>query len=250
MPLVSIITPVYNAKKFIKKTIDSVVSQTFSDWEYVLVDDCSTDNSFEFIKEQYKEDKRVRVIQLEKNGGAGVARNAGLVEAKGEVIAFLDADDLWEPDKLEKQIKYMKDGSFPIVHTSYSFIDEDDRAISGRVNVSEVVNLNSYMRNTEIGMSTAIIDKTIVGEFYLDTIRTRQDTKLWLTLLSRGFTAHGLDLPLVKYRIRKGQISGNKFVIAFRTLKVFWSVKTLSPILRLCNFIFYSFNSVRKRTMK
>ncbi|WP_125780874.1 glycosyltransferase family 2 protein [Pseudoalteromonas rubra] len=250
MPLVSIITPVYNAESFIAKTIDTVINQTFTDWEYVLVDDCSTDRSYEFIKEQYKDDKRIRVIQLEKNAGAGVARNAGLAESQGQIIAFLDADDLWEPEKLERQVKFMREGGFPIVHASYTFIDENDRVISGKVNVSNTVDLISYMRNTEIGMSTAIVDKAVVGDFRLENIRTRQDTKLWLTLLSRGFTAHGLDIPLVKYRIRKGQISGNKIVIAFRTLKVFWSVKTLNPLLRLYNFMFYSFNSVKKRASK
>ena len=172
MPLVSIITPVYNAKRFIEKTIDTVISQTFTDWEYILIDDFSTDSSFDFIREKYKNNKQIKIIQLEKNGGAGVARNAGLSEAKGEIIAFLDADDLWEPQKLEKQVRFMVNGNFPIVHTSYSFIDESDNAINGKVNVSNLLNLNSYMRSTEIGMSTAIVNKSIVGDFRLENLRT------------------------------------------------------------------------------
>lgn len=247
MPLVSVITPVYNAKKYIEYTIDSVIKQTFTDWEYILIDDCSSDLSSDFITDKYKNDNRIKVIQLESNSGAGVARNAGLAEAKGNIIAFLDSDDLWEPNKLELQVNFMLEGGFPIVHTNYSFIDESGIEIGGKVLVSKILNLSSYMKSTEIGMSTAIVNKSLVGEFRLDKIRTRQDTKLWLSLLSRGFNAHGLDITLVKYRIRKGQISGNKIVIAFRTLKVFWAVKSISPYLRIYNFMFYIFNGLKKR---
>lgn len=247
---VSIITPLYNAESFISETIDSVLCQTFQDWELILVDDCSSDNTVLFVQSKYNNDRRIKLIKAEKNGGAGISRNLGLKVASAKLIAFLDADDVWLPNKLEKQIKFMKLHDSPIVHTSYSFIDEDGNEIPGHVSVSKNVDLNSYMRNTEIGMSTSLINIDIVGSFQFDSMRTRQDTNLWLNLLGNGHIAHGLDESLVKYRIRKGQISGNKLIIAWRTLKVYLSVTNISLFQRLLNFCHYAFNGVFKRLKK
>jgi teichuronic acid biosynthesis glycosyltransferase TuaG len=247
MNLVSIITPTYNAQNFISDTIDSVIKQTYTNWEYILVDDCSTDETVDFIKNKYSDEPRIKVIKSNVNGGAGVARNLGLAQAKGRLIAFLDADDLWKTEKLTLQTKFMKENNSAIVHSSYSFINESGDGIPGRVNVSERVNLHSYMRNTEIGMSTSLINKDIVGDFRLNKMRTRQDTRLWLTLLSSGHEAHGLNEDLVAYRVRKGQISGNKVVIAWRTLKLYLSITNISLRDRLINYCHYAFNAVFKR---
>jgi teichuronic acid biosynthesis glycosyltransferase TuaG len=247
MSLISIITPVYNAESFITDTIDSVLTQTYQDWEYILVDDCSTDNSVELIRTKYADDSRIKVVCSPCNGGAGVARNLGLDNASGDLIAFLDADDLWQPDKLTKQLVFMQKHNSAIVHTSYAFINESGKSMPGRVDVSERVNLRSYMRNTEIGMSTSLINKDIVGDFRLHTMRTRQDTRLWLTLLSEGHEAHGLNEDLVLYRVRKGQISGNKVVIAWRTLKLYLSITNVPLAERLINYCYYAFNGIFKR---
>lgn len=247
MDFISIITPIYNAELFIDKTIDSVISQSFKNWEYILVDDCSTDSSVEFIRLKYANESRIKVICATQNGGAGVARNIGLEHARGHLIAFLDADDIWQPDKLTKQLAFMEKHNSAIVHTSYAFINEIGESIAGRVDVSERVNLRSYMRNTEIGMSTTLINKDIVGEFKLHTMRTRQDTRLWLTLLSAGHEAHGLNEDLVLYRVRKGQISGNKVIIAWRTLKLYLSITNIPLAERVTNYCYYAFNGVFKR---
>lgn len=250
MHKVSIITPIYNAEKYIVETIQSVVEQSYKNWEYILIDDCSTDNSVKLILEKFKDDERIKIISAPENGGAGRARNIGLDSATSSYIAFLDSDDIWHPEKLEKQMSLMISLDASIIHTSYSFIDEDGNKISGHVSVSDKVDLNSYMRNTEIGMSTSLINKSKVGDFRLHTMRTRQDTNLWLTLLSRGYHANGLNEDLVCYRIRKGQISGNKFIIAWRTLKLYLTVKKLPLHIRIKNFIFYAFNGVLKRLQK
>jgi len=247
MYLVSIITPLYNAELFISETIDSVLNQTYIDWEYILVDDCSSDNTVNLIKEKYSSDHRIKIIRATENGGAGIARNLGLDIASGNLIAFLDADDLWKPEKLAKQVALMRINNSAIVHTSYAFINESGKDMPGRVDVSNRVNLRSYMRNTEIGMSTSLINKDIVGDFKLHTMRTRQDTHLWLTLLSAGHEAHGLNEDLVLYRVRKGQISGNKIVIAWRTLKLYLSITNVPLIERLINYCYYAFNGVFKR---
>lgn len=246
MSLISIITPLYNSKNYISETINSVLEQDYDDWEYILVDDCSTDGTVEYIKNKYT-DVRIKIVESPLNSGAGAARNLGLKNASGRYIAFLDSDDIWGASKLGKQIRFMSENNYPIVHTSYSFVNDEGNKIPGRVNVSKEVSLQSYMRNTEIGMSTALIDKKLVGDFSLSTMRTRQDTKLWLSLLSLGFKSYGLDENLVLYRIRQGQISGNKFVIAFRTLRLYLTVHELPLYSRVFNFFCYSLSGLSKR---
>ena len=246
-PLVSIVMPVYNSKDYVKESIESIISQSYSHWELIIIDDCSKDKTYEYLLSEYSNNKQIKILQNTVNSGAGVTRNLGLENAQGRLIAFLDADDLWLPEKLSKQVAFMSKNESAIVHTSYAFINEQGKKIPGRVDVSNVVNLRSYMRNTEIGMSTSLINKDIVGEFKLHTMRTRQDTRLWLGLLSEGFTANGLNSDLVLYRVRKGQISGNKVIIAWRTLKLYLSIKNISLAERLTNFCFYAFNGVFKR---
>lgn len=246
-PLVSIVMPVFNSKTYVKESIESIISQSYTHWELIIIDDCSLDNTYEYLLSEYSDNNKIKILQNSVNSGAGVTRNLGLKNAQGRLIAFLDADDLWLPEKLAKQVIFMSDNNSAIVHTSYAFINEQGDSIPGRVDVSKQVNLRSYMRNTEIGMSTSLINKDIVGEFELHTMRTRQDTRLWLGLLSEGFTANGLNTDLVLYRVRKGQISGNKVVIAWRTLKLYLSITNVSLIERLTNFCFYAFNGVFKR---
>ncbi|MFT6734263.1 MAG: teichuronic acid biosynthesis glycosyltransferase TuaG [Marinobacter maritimus] len=249
-PLVSIIIPVYNSRKYVHESIHSIIAQTFTSWELIIVDDCSIDGTYDYLLEKYASNSKIKVLRNEINSGAGVTRNLGLENASGRLIAFLDADDLWLPQKLEKQLAFMAANNSAIVHTSYSFIDERGDNIPGHVDVSEYVNLRSYMRNTEIGMSTSLINKDIVGEFRLHSMRTRQDTRLWLGLLSEGHIANGLNEDLVLYRVRKGQISGNKVIIAWRTLKVYLSITDIALSERLINYCYYAFNGVIKRFKK
>ena len=247
MSKISIIMPVYNSREYVDESISSVINQSFSDWELIIVDDCSTDGTYEYLGQKYLGNQQILILQNEVNSGAGISRNLGLENASGRIIAFLDADDLWVPQKLEKQLAFMQVNNSAIVHTSYSFINELGNKIPGRVDVSKSVNLRSYMRNTEIGMSTSLVNKHIVGEFRLHTMRTRQDTRLWLGLLSEGHIANGLNEDLVLYRVRKGQISGNKVVIAWRTLKVYLSITNVPLSERLLNYCYYAFNGVFKR---
>lgn len=247
MSIVSIIMPTYNSKSFILDTISSVVKQTFESWELIIVDDCSTDNTIELIKSNFGHDKRIKIFENEVNSGAGVSRNNALSQSTGQFIAFFDSDDVWHENKLEIQIAIMSEHESDITHTSYSFINEDGTKAKGKVSVSDYVNLDSYMKNTEIGMSTAMINKDKVGNFQFDTMRTRQDTKLWLTLLAKGYSSKGIDNELVSYRIRKGQISRNKLSVGFRTLKLYMTIKEIPIWKRLYNFMFYMINGFKKR---
>ncbi|MCD9511864.1 glycosyltransferase family 2 protein [Photobacterium phosphoreum] len=245
--MISIILPVYNAKGFIDLTIKSIIDQTYKSWELIIVDDCSSDYTYEYLLERYLDHEQILIVKNDFNSGAGFTRNRGLELSKNKLIAFIDADDLWNERKLEIQIDFMRKYNYPIVHTSYTFIDEFDNKIPGSVVASRMVSLKSYMKNTEIGMSTAIIDRKLVGDFKFSLMRTRQDTNLWLTLLSQGYKSYGIRDSLVKYRVRKGQISGNKFKIAFRTFKVFMAVTSIPIYSRMYYFCFYAVNGIYKR---
>ena len=247
MSKISIIMPVFNAKKYIDESIASVISQTYDNWELILIDDCSTDDTYDYLLESYEENPKIKLLRNLLNSGAGASRNLGLQSASGQFIAFLDADDIWLPSKLEKQLAFMLDRKSAIVHTSYSFINESGGPISGRVNVSKHVDLNSYMRNTEIGMSTVLINKEIIGTFEFPEMRTHEDAVLWLSLLGYGFKAEGLDEILVYYRVRKGQLSENKILAAQTVFKLFIKVKHIPIHKRLVNYSFYAFNSIFKR---
>jgi teichuronic acid biosynthesis glycosyltransferase TuaG len=250
MSKVSIILPVYNALSFIDETIMSVLSQTFKEWELIIVDDCSSDGTFDYLKNKYMSFFNIHVLQNPVNSGAGVTRNHGVKMATCSMVAFIDADDLWMPSKLQVQYDLMSKNNYAITHTSYSFVDEKTNKIPGKVSVSDNVTLRSYMRNTEIGMSTSMVNRDITGDLLFHPMRTRQDTRLWLGLLSKGFVSHGIKDELVLYRVRSGQISGNKVVVSWRTLKLFLTVDSISIFERLINFSFYAFNGIYKRLNK
>jgi teichuronic acid biosynthesis glycosyltransferase TuaG len=244
---VSIIVPCFNSANHLQETISSVLNQSYSNWELILVDDCSTDGTPEMLNEFASAYPNITAKLLSVNGGAGVARNAGLEIATGRFISFLDADDKWLPQKLEKQVSFMIESKAAISHTSYIIVDEEGNRLPGGVIASKEVGLSSYMANTEIGMSTSLIDRNVVGDFRLDTVRTRQDTKLWLGLLEKGFLSKGVEEILVEYRVRRGQISGNKLKMAVRTLSVYWAVSSLPAWKRILYFIYYCINALRKR---
>ncbi len=245
MELVSIIMPAYNAESYIKDSIDSVLSQTHTNFELIVVDDCSRDKTVEVVRGL--NDSRIKIVELKENVGTGDARNCGLRATQGQFISFIDADDVWLPKKLEFQLIHMKKTNAPICHTSYAFIDEKGTDIAGYVQASESVHLDLYMKNTEIGLSTAMVNRKLVGDFAFNPMRLRQDTRLWIDLMMRGFCSFGLDKPLVKYRIREGQISGNKFRSAYRTLKLYMSIDELPITQRVLNFGCYLMNAILKR---
>lgn len=244
-PLISIIMAAYNAENYIAETINTVINQTFTDWELIIVDDWSKDKTKEVI-DSFK-DPRIRLIVSKQNGGPGVARNVGVENSKGKFIAFLDTDDLWLPKKLEKQLHFMIQRNAPISHTNYSFINEAGETISGFIQVSPVVDQNSYMKNTEIGMSSSMINRELVKEIKFSPMRDREDTRLWIELLGKNLKSYGLSETLMQYRIRKGQVSGNKFKSAYRTLKLYLSITNIPTHQRVINFCYYFINGIIKR---
>ena len=246
--LVSIVTPSYNSKPFIKETIDSVLSQTYQNWEMIIVDDSSEDDSVAYIENLIKNEDRITLITLNKNNGAAMARNRALEVAKGRYIAFLDSDDVWLPKKLEVQLEVMQSKKIAISFTSYSTIDENSNENDHIIYAVESLTLVQYLKNTIIGFSTSMIDRELIKEEikFLD-IRIRQDTNLWITLLKNGYKAYGINQVFVKYRIHSNSISANKVKAAKGVWNLYFHIHQFGLIKSLYYFSFYAFNAIRKR---
>ena len=245
--LVSIITPSYNSSKFIKDCVASVFSQTYKNWEMIIVDDCSKDNSKEIISELSTKDKRIKSIFLEKNVGAAEARNAAIRQSKGKYVAFLDSDDLWNPKKLEKQLSFMYENEIAFSYTTYQFMSEDGEDLSNIISAPEKMTYHSYLKNTIIGCLTVIIDREKSGEFEMPNIRSSHDMALWLLIMKRGFSAYGLDENLARYRIVSTSNTASKWHAAKDVWKVYRQVEKLSFIYSAWCFVWYAFNALKKR---
>ena len=245
--LVSIVTPVYNSEKFISETIDSIQNQTYKHWELILVDDCSSDNSYDIISKYIKYDKRIRYIKLEKNSGAAVSRNTGIKNAKGRFIAFLDSDDIWLPEKLEKQVKYMLDKKIGFTFTSYRYMKEDGTKTNKVAKAPYKIDYNGLLKNTIIGCSTVVLDRQIVGDFLMPLVRKGQDTATWLMILRNQKYAYGIEEILVDYRLVGNSLSSNKIKALKRTWNIYRSVEKINVFKSTYVFCFYVFNAIKKR---
>ena len=247
--LVTVVTPCYNSEKFIASSINSVLSQTYSNWEMIIVDDCSTDKSVENIESIIKNHSKIKLVKLLKNTGVAQAKNAALNIANGRFVAFLDSDDIWHPTKLEKQISFMLNKNIPISFTSYGLIDIYGKNKKHIVHSIEKVNYTDYLKNTIIGFSTSIIDTKFIGkEFRFNNMRSREDTDLWIRLLKEGNCAYGISNVLAYYRIHPNSITSNKAIASLQVWDLYFNRHSLGLIKSTYYFIFYIFNAIKKRT--
>lgn len=239
MVMVSVVTPCHNSSDFISETIQSVIDQSFLDWELILVDDCSSDNTCDLIREFISVDARIQLIQFSSNQGAAVARNAAIKIARGRYISFLDSDDVWMSDKLEKQLKFMQSGSYPFTYTAYDKVDENGLRL-GCVGVPEKVSYYDLLKMCSVGCLAAIYDVEYFGKVYMPLIRKRQDLGLWLRLLKKSTYAYGLNVSLARYRVRKKSISANKLSAAKYTWRLYREVEGLNFFVALYFFMHYA----------
>lgn len=244
---VSVITASYNAARFIGETIESVLNQTYKDLELIIVDDCSTDNTEEIVNKYIEKDSRVKFYRLDKNSGAAVVRNTALEKATGRFMAFLDSDDLWDKEKLEKQIKFMKDNNYGFSFTSYRLMKEDGKLTDKEVIVPKSIKYNQLLKNTIIGCLTVVVDKEIIGDFRMPLVRAGQDTATWLSILRKGNIAYGLNEVLASYRLVEGSISSNKIKALKRTWNTYRNLEKLNIIKASYYFICYTINAIKKR---
>ena len=245
--LVSIITPSYNSAKFIKQCIESVIAQTYTNWEMLIVDDFSRDDSCLAIKELAKKERRIKCFLSDENIGAAKARNVAIRKAKGKYIAFLDSDDLWEPQKLEKQIYFMNQNDISFSFTNYQSISEDGSHVIDIIEVPMKIAYHDYLKNTIIGCLTVIIDREKTGNFEMKNIRSSHDMALWLLIMRRGFDAYGLDENLARYRIVSTSNTANKWRAAKDVWRVYRQFEKLSFFYSIWCFLNYAFNAIIKR---
>lgn len=246
-PLVSVIMPCYNMEPYISETIASVQRQTYPHWELLIVDDASTDLTAELVKKLQNEDDRIQFFVNPEHSGIADTRNQCLSMAKGRFLAFLDADDVWHPNKLERQLAFMMEHHIGFSYSSYDCIDDTGKPLEKTVKATGNLNHDAYMHNTIIGCSTVMIDKSIIGEVVVPDFRTSEDTATWLNILKKGFLAYAIDEPLTSYRIRQHSASSNKLKTSSDLWKVYRQQEKLSLFKALGCFVSYAFHAIKKR---
>ena len=207
--LVSIIMPTYNCGKFIAESIECVLKQTYTNWELLIQDDCSTDNTKEIVRD-YLKDNRIRYAVNEKNSGAAVSRNAAIAAAKGGWIAFLDSDDLWEPEKLKKQLSFMKRNSYFFSYTKYAEINEDGNLLGVEVSGPKIISYSGMINYCWPGCLTVMYNAEKIGKIQIADIKKNNDYAMWLKIAPYA-KCYLLDETLAKYRKREGSISNHSY---------------------------------------
>jgi len=207
--LVTILTPAYNVESCVGETIRSVQAQTHEDWELIVVDDCSTDATAEVVS-GYARDSRVRLVRSPKNAGPSRARSLALQQARGRYVAFVDADDLWLPEKLERQLAFMQQSGAGLSYTAFRRMLADGSRIGRLIPVPKEMSYRRLLGNTAIATSTVVLDREATGDFDFTHGYRYDDFILWLSLLRRGIVARGLNEDLVRYRVRMHSVSRNK----------------------------------------
>ena len=224
--LVSIIMPTYNCGKFIAETIKTVIEQTYTNWELVIVDDCSKDDTEQVVSSF--EDTRIRYYRLEQNSGAAVARTTAMKYADGEYMAFLDSDDLWKKDKLEKQLKFMKNNKYNFTCTAYEQVDEEGNKLGKIIKTKKKAGYNRILLDCPVGNSTVMYNVAALGKFEVPNIRKRNDDALWLQMLKKEKYIYGMNDVLMEYRIRSNSISSNKLDLVKYHWKLYREIEHLS----------------------
>ena len=241
---ISIITPAYNAERFIGEAIESVLAQTYTNWEMVITDDCSSDQTIKIIKSYQQTDERIKLIQLAENSGSAIARNTSMDQATGRFLAFLDSDDQWLPEKLAKQLDFMLERDIAFSFTKYVRVEEDGTETNAITEAPETVGYDDLMKHCVIGCLTVMLDKNKIGKERMVNIRTRQDYVFWLTITKTGFLAYGLPEVLAKYRLVAGSISSNKVKAAKQNWYVYRHIEKQSILKSSWYFLNYAVRSV------
>lgn len=250
-PLISIVVPVYNAEQFLNDTIKTVINQTYSNWELIFVDDLSTDKSLEIIS-KYKDktkDKRIKIIKLNKKGMAAGARNKGIEEAQGKFICFLDADDLWNKDKLLKQLDFMNKNHCAFSFTGYEFTNEKGISNGKKVFVPKTLTYKQALKNTTIWTSTVMFNMNLLSknDIFMPNVKRGQDTACWWKVLKKVYVSYGINEILSYYRRTNNSLSSNKIKALKRTWNLYRNVEHLNIFYSFYNFIWYCFNAIKRR---
>ena len=209
MNLVSIIMPYFKKKNTIAESIDSILSQTYKNFELLIIYDDEDQKDLNFIKEKIQNEKRIRLIVNQKNLGAGFSRNVGIKNSKGNYIAFIDSDDTWNKEKLEKQLNFMKKNNYEITHTSYEIIDLENKTLSYR-KARDFKNFESLLKSCDIALSTVLIDRKILDEdIKFPNLKTKEDFVLWLKFLKKNYKIFSINTDLTSWRKLNNSLSSS-----------------------------------------
>lgn len=245
-PLVSVIMPAYNAERFIRQAIQSVVNQTMPDWELLVLDDASKDETCAIVKEFENRDARIRLIEGKENAGPARLRNLGIEMSKGIYIALLDSDDVWFPDKLKKQVEYVEATKADIIYCSYAMINEKDEKQCSDFVVSESATFESMLVQSVISCSTALLKKQSIQEYRFPEKYYHEDYVFWLRLLKHGCVAKGLQEVLAAYRLLSDSRASNKIASAVRRWHVYRKYLKMSFFKSFRCFVQYALYGVKK----
>ena len=249
--LVSIITPSYNCEEYIEETIQSVLSQTYSNWEMLIVDDCSTDRSCSIINKYCSLDSRIKLFILNTNSGPAVARNLAITKAKGTFLAFLDSDDIWTINKLKTQLQFMQENHSSFSFTAYQYLSKTGKINPHIIHVPSTITYSGLLKETVIACLSVIYNASELGKSYFDTsLNKHEDYQYWLEILKTINKADGLDEPLSYYRVRENSLSGNKISAASYVWKIQRQYQHIPFFKALYNFSNYAFHGTLKHLMK
>lgn len=243
--MVSVIVPNYNTENFVVETLKSIFMQTYSNYEVVIVDDCSKDKSVEIIKEYIKGKPRFKIIELKQNSGVAKARNIGMSLSKGKYVAFLDSDDVWYSDKLEMQVNKLLSCDAVLSFTAIEFVDESTNVIKNKRNIRENVKYKHLLRNNMIATSTVVVDRNRTQDFEMPLVPA-EDYATWLMLLRNGSSAIGINRVLTKYRKRANSISSNRFKSIKKVFIIQIKFEKIGILKAILNTFVYVINAFRK----
>ena len=246
--LISIIVPVYNAEKFLEETIKTVQNQTYSKWELIFIDDCSKDNSVKLIEKYKKQDDRIRLYRQPENGGTALARNIGIQNASGDYICFLDADDLWHKEKLEKQLEFMQKKLCAFSFTGYQFVDSNGNRNGKKVFVPLKISYNEALKNTTISTITVMFDMNQLSkdEIMMPNVRS-EDTATWWKVLKIVDCAYAINEILSYYRRSQNTNSSNKLRAIKQTWNLYRNVENFNIFKSFYFFSCYIYNAIKRR---
>lgn len=243
---VSIIMPAYNAESYIKDAIESVLLQTYPNWELLVIDDCSTDKTVEIVNQCATEDARIRLIHNKVNLGVALTRNVAIKNASGKYIAFLDSDDLWDTKKLATQLAFMERNGYNLSFTSYQKFSTTTGQVGKIVRAPKMVGAEQLLGNTIIGCLTVMYNCDELGKVYMPNLQHMEDNATWYSIMKRGYVAYGLDENLAKYREGNTSLTSNKRKAALKQWKVYREYFLFSRLKSAQYFMKYAINALKK----
>lgn len=247
MTRISIIMPLYNSAKFMSRSIVSVLEQIYSDWELILVDDFSFDESFDIARSFRDKDSRIKIYKSAENSGPAVARNLAISMAVGRYITFLDSDDIWLPEKLTTQLSFMQDNEVPFTFSAFDKIDSNGNVI-GHVDAVDKIDYSELLKRNIIGCLTVMYDTEYFGKVYMPNILKRQDYALWLKLLKKTDYAYGIKESLAQYRVHENSVSSNRISAALYIWKLYREVESMPYLKSVRYFVNYAFRALMKNS--